>query len=101
MSNVRLGYLIIYVPSVEQALTFYQAAFGLARRFLHPSGTYGELETGSTALAFADETTVPPIGVFRPHRPGELAAATEIGLVVDDVEAASARRWGDPSARRP
>ena len=32
----------------------FERAFGLAPRFLHESGTYGELDTGTTTLAFAD-----------------------------------------------
>lgn len=78
--SVRFAYTIAYVPDVEAAIRFYEDAFGLARRFVTPEGDYGELETGSTALAFASESlaadnladaggfgkldpTAPPIGV--------------------------------------
>jgi catechol 2,3-dioxygenase-like lactoylglutathione lyase family enzyme len=50
---MKLGYTILYVPDVEASLRFFERAFGLKRRFLHESGTYGELETGETRLAFA------------------------------------------------
>lgn len=50
---MKLGYTIIYVPNVAESLAFFEAAFGLSRRFLHESGSYGELETGATTLAFA------------------------------------------------
>ena len=50
---MKLGYTIVYVPDVEASLGFFERAFGLTRRFLHESGTYGELDTGETALAFA------------------------------------------------
>ena len=50
---MKLGYTIIYVPSVAESLSFFESAFGLSRRFLHASGDYGELETGETTLAFA------------------------------------------------
>ena len=50
---MKLGYTIIYVPQVEDSLTFFENAFGFSRRFLHESGNYGELETGATTLAFA------------------------------------------------
>ena len=43
---MQFGYTIIYVPDVAASLAFFTRAFGLARRFLHESGTYGELETG-------------------------------------------------------
>ena len=87
---MRLGYTIVYVPDVEKSLAFFEAAFGLKRRFLHESGTYGELDTGETTLSFATHElgdmnfpgghvhaneTVQPLGV-------------EIALVTDDVLAA-------------
>ncbi|NCC37058.1 MAG: VOC family protein [Chloroflexia bacterium] len=50
---MKFGYTIIYVPNVGASLAFFERAFGLARRFLHESGDYGELETGATTLAFA------------------------------------------------
>ena len=50
---MKLGYTIFYVPDVAASLQFFERAFGLKRRFLHESGTYGELETGETTLSFA------------------------------------------------
>ena len=50
---MKLGYTIIYVPNVAESLSFFESAFGMAKRFLHESGDYGELETGETTLAFA------------------------------------------------
>lgn len=50
---MKFGYTIIYVPDVAASLAFFETAFGFARRFLHESGDYGELETGETTLAFA------------------------------------------------
>src|SRR3954451_22913451 len=50
---VRFGYTIVYVRDVAASVEFYEKAFGLERRLLHESGQYAELETGSTALAFA------------------------------------------------
>jgi lactoylglutathione lyase len=50
---MKFGYTIIYVPDVEVSLSFFEKAFGFSHRFLHVSGTYGELETGETTLAFA------------------------------------------------
>lgn len=50
---MKFGYTIVYVPDVSASLEFFTAAFGFSRRFLHESGTYGELETGETTLAFA------------------------------------------------
>lgn len=50
---MKFGYTIVYVPSVAEALTFCQDAFGFEMRFLPESGQYGELDTGETVLAFA------------------------------------------------
>ena len=89
---MKFGYTIIYVPEVAAALDFYERAFGLTRRFLHESGTYGELETGSTALAFASEDQGESNGVsFRCIRPQEAAPGIEIALVTAQVEEAFTR----------
>ena len=86
---MRLGYIIVYVPDVPASLDFYERAFGLERRFLHESNTYGEMETGGTALAFAAESLVALNGITaRPNRRSDPSAAAEIGLVTDDVAAA-------------
>lgn len=50
---MKLGYVIVYVSDVAKSMEFFEAAFGLTRRFLHESGTYGEFDTGSTTLSFA------------------------------------------------
>jgi catechol 2,3-dioxygenase-like lactoylglutathione lyase family enzyme len=55
---MQLGYTMLYVPDVPATLKFYEAAFGLATRFLHEDGDYGELETGSTVLAFSAHAAV-------------------------------------------
>ena len=89
---MRLGYVILYVPDVPAALAFYAAAFGLEQRFLHESGSYGEMATGATALAFAAEALVEAGGLaFRASRRADPPAAAEVGLVTEAVEAAFAR----------
>ena len=50
---VKLGYTIVYVSDVASTLAFFENALGLQRKFLHDSGSYGELSTGETTLAFA------------------------------------------------
>jgi lactoylglutathione lyase len=88
---MKLGYCILYVPDVPAALSFYEQAFGLSRKFLHESNTYGELATGTTRLAFAAESLAQTHGDFHPSRPGEKPCAMEVALVTDDVAAAFAR----------
>ena len=90
---MTFGYTTVYVPDVAASVAFFEEAFGLGRRFVHESGQYGELDTGSTTLAFADhglgdhnfpgghvraDTSAQPLGV-------------ELGLVCADVPAAHAR----------
>lgn len=90
---MRLGYTLVYVADVEASLAFFERAFGLARRFVAPGGGYGELETGATALGFADHATArDAVG----HDYVEAASSAkplgmEIGFVTDDVAAAVQR----------
>ncbi|MEZ4409682.1 MAG: VOC family protein [Polyangiales bacterium] len=92
---MKLGWVILYVPDVAAAVDFYERAFGLARRFVHESGTYAEMETGATALAFAAEPLALDHGItLRPSRPDEHPAAAEIALTTDDVDAAWAKATG-------
>ena len=50
---MRFGYTILYVRDVAASVDLYERAFGQRRRFLHESGEYAELETGSTTLSLA------------------------------------------------
>lgn len=90
---MKLGYTILYVPDVAASLTFFEHAFGLVRRFLHESGSYGELETGPTTLAFAAHalgaSNFPTGHVHADTSPVPLGM--EVGLVTDQVEAAHAK----------
>lgn len=102
---MRLGYTIIYVPDVPAALDFYGRAFGLTTAFLHESGQFGQLDTGSTALAFTSHelgAQVVPGGytALDADRP---PAGFELTLVTDTVDqdfdravAAGARPLSEP-----
>ncbi len=87
---MKLGYTIIYVPSVESSLKFFTQAFGLEQKFLHESGDYGELNTGETTLAFASHG----LGALNfPHGHIRASESThplgmEIALVTEDVQSA-------------
>ena len=87
----KLGYVIVYVPEVARAVAFYERAFGIQRRFVHESGTYAEMETGATALAFADEVDTASHGSFEANRVDRKAAGAEVAFVVGDVRAAFAQ----------
>jgi lactoylglutathione lyase len=85
--SLRFGYTIAYVPDVSASLDFFERAFGLQRKFLHESGLYGELNTGTTTLAFAAHA----LGEM--HFPSGFVKASqsitplgmELALVADDV----------------
>ena len=89
---MRFGYTIVYVRDVAASVEFYERAFGLERRLLHESGQYAELDTGSTALAFAAHDLAAqnlPEGL-RPGGPTG-SPSFEICLVTEEVEAAYER----------
>jgi lactoylglutathione lyase len=50
---MKFSYTIVYVNDVPATVAFYQKAFGQKLSFIHESQLYAEMETGSTALAFA------------------------------------------------
>lgn len=86
--NTSLGYVILYVPDVDGAMAFYEAAFGLERKFVHESGSYGELSTGATVLAFASEDLADSHEfAYRKSRRGEEAGAFEVAFVTKDAKA--------------
>lgn len=89
---MKFGYTILYVPQVADSLDFFERAFGFARRFLHESGDYGELETGETTLSFAS------LNMAAAHFPAGFVAASasdkplgfEVAFVTPDVAKAHA-----------
>jgi catechol 2,3-dioxygenase-like lactoylglutathione lyase family enzyme len=89
---MQFGYAIIYVPDVSASLTFFENAFGLQRKFLHESGTYGELATGETTLAFAAHELGDmnfPGGHVHANN-STMPLGFEIALVTSEVSAAHA-----------
>jgi lactoylglutathione lyase len=90
---MKFGYTIIYVPSVSDALAFYEKAFGFQVRFLHESGQYGELESGSTTLAFASHAMGEMnFGAnFVPVSASATPPGIELAFVTDDVPSAYAK----------
>lgn len=86
---MKLGYTIIYVKDVPNTVAFFEAAFGLACRFMHESKLYAEMETGDTALAFAADEAAEMNGLaITPNRPSTLPAGWEVCFVTEDVQAA-------------
>jgi catechol 2,3-dioxygenase-like lactoylglutathione lyase family enzyme len=90
--TMKFGYTIVYVPDVEASIGFFENAFGLKRRFVHPSG-YGELDTGATTLAFASHALGAshfPDGYVRASD-SDQPLGVEVALVTSEVAAAHQR----------
>jgi catechol 2,3-dioxygenase-like lactoylglutathione lyase family enzyme len=89
---MKLGYTIVYVPDVRASLGLYGVAFGLRTKFLHDSGSYGELDTGATTLSFAAHElgAMNFEGGYVKASESALPLGMEIALVTPDVPAAHA-----------
>ncbi|WP_372089211.1 VOC family protein [Tistrella mobilis] len=86
MTPATLGYVIRHVPDVTRSARFYQAVFGLTTRLIHESGSYIELDTGTTTLAFATPGLIRELGVD-PGTAGRTPPfGTELAFVVPDAE---------------
>lgn len=87
---MSFAYTILYVEDVPASLAFYQAAFACELKFLHESHDFGELATGSTALAFSSRRLMTELHK-NPQRPQAQAPCFEIAFTTDDVAATQAR----------
>jgi len=90
---MKFGYTIVYVSSVTEALIFYKEAFGFETRFLHDSNQYGELDTGSTILAFASHAMgeMNLGGQYQKTDPNAAPLGIELAFVTENVEIAYAK----------
>ena len=84
---MHFGYTILYVEDVPRTIAFYEAAFGLQRRFVSEEGDFGELDTGATALAFSSLQLMAQLGK-NPQAASPSAPCFEIALCTPDVAAA-------------
>jgi lactoylglutathione lyase len=88
--QMRLGWVIVYVDEPPAAAEFYERTFGLRSEFVAPGGSYAQLDTGPTKLAFASydlgEKNFPG-GVRRAAADGQ-PPNVEVTLVHEDVDAA-------------
>jgi lactoylglutathione lyase len=91
--SLELGWVIAYVDEPTAASAFYQQTFGLRSEFTAPDGSYAQLDTGPTKLAFASYALGEKNfagGVRRAAMDGQ-PMNVEITLVADDVDGAYAR----------
>ncbi len=90
---MKLGYVIIYVEDVRQAIAFYTQAFGLRPGFLSENNghiDYGELKTGTVTLAFANHQMgeFNLKGEYQKVSPAGQPFGYELAFVDDNVQAA-------------
>jgi lactoylglutathione lyase len=87
---MKFGYTIIYVSDVVNSLNFFEIAFGFSRKFIDPSGDYGELDTGETTLSFAAHSLGKanlPDGYIKSDASAK-PLGIEIALITDSIEIA-------------
>lgn len=85
---MHFGYTIVYVPDVEEAVRFYEKAFGFESRFHADDWDYAELESGSTVLAFAADHMAEHLGLsIVQNRADNAAPGIELAFVTEDVQA--------------
>lgn len=91
MGQLALRTTAFYVRDVPATLDFYDRAFGMRMRYLHPSRGYAELETGDTLLSFVSEeflTAADLLGgtpMVCPRR-GEPLIGAQIALLSQDLD---------------
>ncbi len=84
---MQFAYTILYVADVPATIAFYEQAFGLRRRFLDPEGQFGELDTGSTALAFSSLALMTSLGKS-PQPANPAGPCCEVAFTTADVPTA-------------
>ena len=85
---IKFAYTILYVQDVSKAVEFYEAAFGLKRKFVTPDNDYGELLVGETTLSFAS-TALAKSNLSDGFIESNLSAkpfGIEIGFTTENVE---------------
>lgn len=93
MAEMQLGWVIVYVDDPGEAAAFYERAFGLRGDFVVPGGSFAQLDTGPTKLAFASYSLGEENfdgGVRHAALDGQ-PPNVEIALVIEDVDGAYQR----------
>jgi len=91
VAGLQFRYSGFFVPDVPATVRFYEAAFGLKLRYMHPSSGYAELETGSTLLAFVGEGFLKDAELLGntetlPNRPDSNPIAAQVAFVTRDID---------------
>ena len=91
-SPLKFGGTAIFVDDVRATLDFYRRALGFETRFFDEALQYGELDTGSTTLAFASHRLGAKLmpGAYARPETGQ-PAGVEVAFLTSDVPGAFAR----------
>jgi len=91
-STPKFGGTAIYVDDVSATLDFYRRALGFETRFFDEALQYGELDTGSTTLAFASHQLGAMLmpGAYAGPETGQ-PSGVEVAFLTSDVQAAFLR----------
>lgn len=84
---MKLGYVIFYVEDVAKTLSFYESAFNLKTSYLDESNDYGQLDTGSTTLAFSSLRLMTELNK-NPGYVNKRSPCCEIAFTTSNVELA-------------
>lgn len=102
---IKFAYTILYVQDVAKTVAFYEAAFGLARKFVAPDNDYGELLVGETTLSFASLALAQSnlTEGFIESSPNGKPFGIEIGFTTQNVEEtlANAEKAGAVVVEKP
>ncbi len=81
--------VIYYVADIKESLLFFKKVFDLEAKFVHESGDYAELNSGTTSLAFVSEDLASShlSKGFKKNSNKELPLGCEIVFTSKDVEA--------------
>ena len=102
---IKFGYTIVYVNDVNRALSFFEDAFGMTRKFITDENDYGELSTGETTLSFASHRLGRSnfAGGYVSGSDSDRPLGIELALVTPDVDAAhsAALKFGADELKAP
>lgn len=87
---MRFGYTILYVEDVPAAISFYEKGLGLTLKFIDPTSSFAEMDTGETSLALCSRHLLAELGKTV-AAPDSNRPVNEIAFVTDDPAGAVLR----------
>ena len=86
-ASLSVAYVIFYVADVEATIDHWSSAYGCKQKFMHESGEYAELDTGTVTIAFAGDALMKQNGVkYRKNRAADGSIGGQVSFVTRDPE---------------